>query len=338
MKLTIADVARKCGVSVATVSRVMNGNYPVKAETKAKVLKTIKELNYIPSMQAKEFTKQKSTTIGVIVPSINNMFFTDVVNSIEKYLKEHGYSIILCCSNGNEEDEISSVQNLISRNVSGIIIVTPNTNNVKSGFYDGISNQIPITFINGYNNISNISSVSNDEKEGALISLNYLLENNHKNILFIRGENSYSYDIKETAYIEFMNDINNFSYKNIINIGEGNIIETVDNTTNKLIHILNDRKDITAIFTCNDLMALGVINACKKLNLDVPKDISVIGYDNILLSKLIEPKLTTIDQNMALLGSNASMLLLEKINCNNEFSKRIILNNHIVKRETVCKV
>ena len=118
MKLTIADVARKCGVSVATVSRVMNGNYPVKAETKAKVLKTIKELNYIPSMQAKEFTKQKSTTIGVIVPSINNMFFTDVVNSIEKYLKEHGYSIILCCSNGNEEDEISSVQNLISRNIS----------------------------------------------------------------------------------------------------------------------------------------------------------------------------------------------------------------------------
>ena len=85
-------------------------------------------------------------------------------------------------------------------------------------------------------------------------------------------------------------------------------------------------------------MALGVINACKKLDLDVPKDISIIGYDNILLSKLIEPKLTTIDQNMALLGSNASMLLLEKINCNNEFSKRIILNNHIVKRETVCKI
>lgn len=338
MKLTIADVARKCGVSVATVSRVMNGNYPVKAETKAKVLKTIKELNYIPSMQAKEFTKQKSTTIGVIVPSINNMFFTDVVNSIEKYLKEHGYSIILCCSNDNEEDEISSVQNLISRNVSGIIIVTPNTNNVKSGFYDGISNKIPITFINGYNNVSNISSVSNDEKEGALISLNYLLENNHKNILFIRGENSYSYDIKETAYIEFMKNINNFSYENIINIGEGNIIETVDNTTNKLLNILSDRKDITAIFACNDLMALGVINACKKLNLDVPKDVSIIGYDNILLSKLIEPKLTTIDQNMALLGSNASMLLLEKINCNNEFSKRIILNNHIVKRETVCTI
>lgn len=338
MKLTISDVAKKCGVSVATVSRVMNGNYPVKAETKAKVLKVIKELNYIPNIQAKEFNKQKSTTVGVVVPSINNMFFTDVVYSIENHLKANGYSIILCCSNDNDEDEISSVENLVSRNVSGIIVITPNTNNINSGFYDRISNKLPIVFINGCNNILNISSISNDEKDGALIALRYLLENNHKSILFVRGNNSYSYDTKEASYIEFMKNIKNFSHKNIINIGEGNITETVDNTTEKLIDILIDRKDITAIFACNDFMALGAINACKRLNLNIPKDISIIGYDNILLSKLITPKLTTIDQNMALLGTNASMLLLEKISCDNKISKRIILNNHIVIRETVQKI
>ena len=338
MKITIVDVARKAEVSVATVSRVMNGNYPVKAETKARVLAAIKELNFIPSMQAKEFTKQKSTTIGVVVPSINNMFFTDVVNSIENYLKTRGYSMILCCANNDKDEEIHSVQNLISRNVSGIIIVGPSTENVKSEFYSNISMKIPLTFVNGSNNVQNISSVSNDEACGALLSLNYLLENNHKNILFVRGENSYSYDIKEESYIEFMESIDNFSLSNIVNIGKGNHTDTVDNTTEVLIDILSSRKDITAVFACNDLMALGVINACKKLNLIIPKDLSVIGYDNILLSRLIEPKLTTVDQNMALLGSNASMLILEKIKCNNEFSKRIILNNHIVKRETVCKL
>lgn len=335
MKVTIAEVAERANVSVATVSRVMNGNYPVKAETKESVLKAIKELKYIPNMQARELTQQKSSIIGVVVPSISNMFFPAVIDGIDSALKSNSLSFILCRTNDDKDEEIKYVRELISRNVSGIIVISPNLENVKSKFYDDIGSQVPTVFVNGSSTSPNVSTVCNDEAIGAKIALNYLLENNHKNILFIRGTNSYSYDVKEECYTEFMKNIGNFKEENIINIGSGNSSETVSNTTSILLDILQSTK-ATAIFACNDLMGVGAINACKRLNIDVPKDMSIIGFDNIELCKFIEPNLTTIDQNMALLGENAASLLLEKINNNNEYSKNIILNNTLMKRDTVA--
>lgn len=335
MKITIQDVAEKANVSVATVSRVMNGNYPVKAETRETVLKVIKELNYIPNMQARELTKQKSTTIGVVVPSINNMFFTELVYGIENELKTNSLSIILACTNGDSDEEQKCVNNLISRNVSGIIVAGPGTENIKAKFYDNISHKIPLVFINSEYMDSNISYVSNDEASGAKIALNYLLDNNHKDILFVRGKDSYSYDIKEKIYKEIM--AKNFDSSKIINIGNGNTSDTVDNTMNIFLDILNNSSS-TAVFACNDLMAVGVLNACKKLGIKVPNEISIIGYDNIPLSKFVEPKLTTMDRNMFFLGANAAQLLVEKIDCDNKFSKRIILNNSLVERETVISI
>lgn len=337
MKITIVEVAKKANVSVATVSRVMNGNYPVKTETRERVLQVIKELNYIPNMQARELTQQKSATIGVVVPSINNMFFPEVINGIESNLKTNSLSLLLACTNNSANEEKECINNLLSRNVSGIIVIGPNTDNIRSKFYDTIASQLPIVFVNGSSVNSNISCVSNDEDMGARISLNYLLEKNHKDILFIRGKDSYSYDVKEKVYREIMNDLNCFNENNIINIGNGNSSETVENTVDIFINILNSTS-ATAVFACNDLMAVGVLNACKKLNLDVPNDLSIIGYDNISLSKFVEPKLTTMDQNMFLLGTNAAILLMEKIDCNNEYSKRILLNNSLVERDTVKSI
>ncbi|WP_294392805.1 LacI family DNA-binding transcriptional regulator [uncultured Clostridium sp.] len=337
MKITIQDVAKKANVSVATVSRVMNGNYPVKAETRETVLKVIKELNYIPNMQARELTKQKSTTIGVVVPSITNMFFTELVNGIENELKSNSLSIILACTHGDESEEQKCINSLIARNVSGIIVAGPSTDNIKAKFYDTISHKIPLVFINSDYIDSNISYVSNDEASGAKTALKYLLDNNHKNILFVRGKDSYSYDIKEKVYKEVMNEIGRFDSSKVINIGNGNTSDTVDDTMNIFLDILKDYS-FTAVFACNDLMAVGVLNACKKLGIKVPNELSIIGYDNIPLSKFVEPKLTTVDQNMFFLGANAAQLLIEKINCDNKFSKRIILNNSLVERETVILI
>lgn len=333
MKITIQEVAEKANVSVATVSRVMNGNYPVKKETREAVLKAVDELNYIPNMQARELTKQKSTTIGVVVPSITNMFFPEVVNGIENHLKKNYFSIILSCTHNDFDTEKDCINNLISRNVSGIIVVGPRSDVIESKFYNRISTKIPLVFINSQYADSNISCVCNDESKGAIMALQYLLDNNHKDILFIRGQNIYSYDIKEKAYTDLLKKLQYFNENNIINIGDGNSSKTVDNTLNKMLEILPS-SSATAVFACNDLMAVGVLNACKKLKIKVPDDIAIIGYDNIPLSKFVEPKLTTVDQNMFLLGVNAAMLLIEKIESDNEYSKQIILNNTLIKRET----
>lgn len=334
MKVTIVEVAKKANVSVATVSRVINGNYPVKEETRENVLRVIKELDYTPNAQARDLIKQTSTNIGVVVPSISNMFFPQVINGIEEYLNDSKYSIFLCTTNGDKSKEKDRINELISRNVAGIIIVDPTVQNSKSKFFNDLSKSVPIVFVNGYTNSSNISSVSNDEESGAYMAMNYLLESSHKDILFIRGENSYSYDIKERVYIELMKDLNNFNENYILNIGKGNSIETVNKTSECCIEILDSNRNITAVFACNDLMGIGVINACKRLGINIPKDISVIGYDNIELSEMIEPKLTTVDQNMYLLGKNAAVLLTEKIQEGNKYSKKILLNNFLIKRDT----
>ena len=191
-----------------------------------------------------------------------------------------------------------------------------------------------MVFVNRYSESSLISSVSNDQEEGTKLAINYLLSNNHKNIAFIRGDNSYSYDIKENVYKDMMKNINNFNEDLIVNIGHGNSIQTVNKTMEKGLKLLSEDKDISGIFACNDLMAIGIMNACKKLNINIPDDLSIVGYDNIEISEMVEPKLTTIDQNMFLLGENAGILLNEKIENKNKFSKNIVLNNYLVKRET----
>ncbi|MBE6062996.1 MAG: LacI family transcriptional regulator [Clostridium butyricum] len=337
MKITIQEVAKKANVSVATVSRVMNGNYPVKAETKERVMQVINELNYIPNIQARELTKQKSTAIGVVIPSINNMFFTELITGIEQTLKENSFSLILTCTNDNFEEEKDCVNNLIARNVSGIIIATPSRKNIESGFYKTLAEKLPIVFINSDQTDLNISCVSTDEASGAKSALNYLKDHNHKHIIFVRGTDSYSYDLKENVYIDFMKNSADFDKPKIINIGNGNNTNTVDTTMNIFLNLLKD-KSFTAVFTCNDLMAVGVLNACKKMHINVPKELSIIGYDNIPLCNFVEPKLTTIDQNMSELGKNAAELLIEKIQCDNKYNKRIILYNSLVDRETVAKI
>ncbi len=337
MSITIKEVAKKANVSVATVSRVINENYPVKKETKERVLKVIEEVNFVPNMQARELTQKKSNIIGVVVPSLTNMFFPNVVYGIETELKKNSLSIILMTTSNDKNEETKCINDLLSRNVSGIIVIDPNTSNIKNKFYHDISKKLPLVFINGYTSVPNISSISNDEAIGCEVALNYLIENNHKNILFLRGRDSYSYDIKENVYKNKMMEIGSFNPNYIIDIGQGNTIETVDNTTDLMMTLLPKLK-ATAVFGCNDLMAIGVMNSCKKLNISIPKDLSIIGYDNIQLSSLVEPKLTTIDQHMELLGSKAAILVLDKIAANNEYGVKTVIDNTLVERESVAKI
>lgn len=337
MSITIKEVAKKANVSVATVSRVINENYPVKKETKERVLKVIEEVNFVPNMQARELTQKKSNIIGVVVPSLTNMFFPNVVYGIETELKKNSLSIILMTTSNDKNEETKCINDLLSRNVSGIIVIDPNTSNIKNKFYHDISKKLPLVFINGYTSVPNISSISNDEAIGCEVALNYLIENNHKNILFLRGRDSYSYYIKENVYKNKMMEIGSFNPNYIIDIGQGNTLETVDNTTYLMMTLLPKLK-ATAVLACNDLMAIGVMNSCKKLNISIPKDLSIIGYDNIQLSSLVEPKLTTIDQHMELLGSKAAILVLDKIAANNEYGVKTVIDNTLVERESVAKI
>lgn len=335
MKVTIQDVAKEAGVSITTVSRVINNNYPVSVSTRERVEKAIEKLNFNPNLLARSLINSKTNTIGVIIPSITNLFFPLVVKGIESELRYHGYTIYLCDTDNNEEYEVEYTNSLLARQVDGIIVIDPSTKNIRSGFYEKISNGLPLVCINGYSKGIKCNFVLNDEETGAVQAIEHLIELGHKNIALVRGENSYSYDLKEDIYIEIMKK-HNFE-SNIINIGNGNKDETTSMTIAKIMDELQKSKYITAFFTCNDLMALGVINACKKLKLDVPKDISVIGFDNISVASLVEPQITTVDQNMYDLGKRASNLLLENVEKQVNNTQKIVLDTTLIIRESCEK-
>lgn len=331
---TIVDVAKEAGVSVATVSRVVNGNYPVKPETKVAVSAAIEKLHYVPNVQARELNQRRSTTIGVVVPSLYNMFFAEVIDGIEAAVRKDKYSLLLNCAQNDPEQEQACIRALVARNVAGLIVISPNTCNMQEDFYRRLAERTPLVFINGYHEVEGASYVSNDEAGGMRTALTSLKKLGHEKILLVRGSHSDSYEVKERVYRNFMAEQGCLDEKMILDIGEGNSVETVDNTADYLLVRIPEVKP-TAICCCNDLMAVGALNACNLLDLDVPKDVSVMGFDNVSLSRYVVPKLTTMDQNMFQLGENAASLVVEKIRYGR--SKKIVLGNVLIERESVAE-
>lgn len=338
MSVNIKDVAREAKVSMSTVSRVINNNYPVKQETRERVENAIKKLKFNPNTLARALINHNTKTIGVLVPSIDNLFFPTVIRAIENVLRKNGYSIYLCDTDDKAKQEVFYIKSLMGRQVDGLICIDPKTENMKSGFYEEISRQIPLVCINGYNKNINCNFVLNDQESGAKQAMEYLIEMGHKNILFVRGRKSYSYDLKEDVYLEILKKKKLSKYKKIINIGDGNSYETVNNTMDIICEELKESKPPIAIFACNDLMAMGVLNACKKMKLDVPGDVSIIGFDNIVITRMVEPQITTVDQNMYLLGENAGKMLLDIINDNNERIGMVKLNTRLIIRGSCRKL
>lgn len=338
MKVNIKDVAREAKVSMSTVSRVLNNNYPVKEATRKRVEEAIEKLNFNPNILARSLINQNTKTIGVVVPSIDNFFFPTVIKAIEHVLRINGYSIYLCDTDDKVSEEVAYIKSLLGRQVDGIIVIDPKTENIKNGFHESISRNVPLVCINGYNKDVNCSFVLNDEVSGAKQAMQYLIDLGHENIIFVRGKKSYSYDLKEDVYIDMLEKGGLIKSKKIINIGEGNSYETVEKTMNIVSKQIKNEKLPIAVFACNDLMALGVMNACKKLGYDIPKDVSIIGFDNTAISSLLEPKLTTVDQNMYSLGENAAKMLLDIIENNNQKLGRISLNTQLIIRNSCTKV
>lgn len=335
MPVTINDVAKEAGVSITTVSRVINGNYPVKKETREKVEAAIKKLNFQPNPIARSLVSRKTNSIGIVVPSITNMYFTEVVDGIEKYARDHGYDIFLNITHGNHKNEQVAVNKFIERYVDGIIVVDPQTENILSGFYNDVVGEIPVVFVNGYHENIDLSFVISSEEKGFTAALKHLYKKGHKNIIFVRGDSSYSYDIKEKTYREFVKSIG--SKEVVISVNAGNSIEVVENTKNALIKFSKDIKiglDYTALIACNDLMATGALNACHELGIKVPNEFSIIGFDNIVLSQMTSPKLSTVDQNMRKLGEKSAELLLNYIEKGYEVDKVLVETKLILREST----
>ena len=324
---TIQDVARIAGVSTATVSRVINNRNVVSEKTAVKVEKAIHELNYEPSVLGRNLRTSESRLLLVLIPSIANSFYTEIIRGIEDTAIEFGYNILLCQTGSNPKRE-SIYMNLVrNRLADGIISMDPAVDKVR---LTELAKNYPIVQCSEYDENGNISYVTIDSKLAAYQAVKYLIQIGHKKIGFINSDNKYLYarDRYEgyvKALKEFNIPINTDWICNVENVGfeEGQRVMRV-----LLSHV--DRP--TAVFADSDMSAIGALKEINANGLRVPNDIALIGFDNIEVSKVSHPTLTTISQPMYRMGSESARMLITKIS--GESVANVILSHELLIRES----
>ena len=328
---TIRDVASKAEVSIATVSRVVNGNRPVHADIRERVLKAVEELDYRPNLLARGLRQRTTCMIGMIIPDNSNPFYAEVARAIENAGFAAGYSVILCNSDLSEEKQQAYLDVLISHNVDGVILID-NHNVIPKGLERIQAANIPIIHLNTNTIIPSLDQIMIDDYQGGCLAGQYLLRLGHRHIGYINLAKLAAPPTYEVSRMVGFRDA----------LAEGGIVLTEEHITTgngrfedgykAMQELLQRLPDLTAVFVFNDLMALGAINAVRAQGRKVPDDISVIGFDNIFYASTFEPALTTIAQPITAIGQECIKQLLERIQLPEKPPAHITLPVELIER------
>lgn len=330
-KTTIQDVAKMAGVSIATVSRVINAKDNVKEETKTKVFTAIKELDF-EIKRDDSLSDHNSKTILVCATELKNPFNVPVIDGIQNSAKNHGYDILLLQTKQLyvEFEDYESV--LRSQRFAGVIFLSSVTSQHLKQITSKLNYRCPIVFCSEYIDQAEISYTCIDDIEAMSKATSYALSLGRKRVAFLNSSLKHNYAKKrEIGFRETMK-------KNKIEIDE-NLIAHLSSVTYNLaysytLHLLEQDNPPDVILCVSDVYAIGALKACKKKGIRVPEDCAVIGFDNIDLAVMTDPPLTTIDQPSYQLGYQASELLVEKIKFPDTQNKKIVLETQLIVRES----
>jgi LacI family transcriptional regulator len=327
--VTMRDVARKAGVSIRTVSRVVNNQGEISDETRQRVLATIEELGYRPSKVARALVTRRTETIGLVFGDITNPFFPEVARGVMDTAEARGYNVFVCNSDENVEQEARILQSLADHAVDGVIIYP--------GFGGGddlrafAEHHGPLVAINCFFDYPGASRVMIDTRRGAKLAVNYLIDKGHTAIGMLAGQApSLNLMRRVRGYRDALRAHGLPFVKEWVLAGPP-VVERGAESTRQL---LTQYPQITAIFAYNDLLAAGAIQACKELGLRVPDDCAAVGFDDIELASLITPSLTTVRVDKYDLGWQAMTRLLEMLDNPGAFFPPIYLDIELVIRES----
>lgn len=337
--ICITDIAKKAGVCKATVSRYLNGTLHVKGETSRKIEAAIKELNYIPNIAARTLRTKMSSSIGVIIPNISHLVFSEIVAGIESCLLPRSYAMWLLLNKNEYNVEEHCTTSLIGRGVDGVIFIgsplgtKENEQDVRY-IKQLIGNGVKVAFVNRYFNGLNFgehiaSCVNSDLYGGAKIAVSHLVSQGRKRIALLTGSLSNSESLEKLrGYREAITQ-NALNFEPEL-LAEGNF--EFDEAYQAALRLLKNKPD--AIFAINDTMAIACIKAIRDNGLIVPDDVAVIGWGDTTLCKMTDPQLTSINQQSFNLGFKSANLLLDQINSENLSNTNISLPTSLVVRES----
>jgi LacI family transcriptional regulator len=323
-RVTIGDVAAAAGVSVATVSKVLNDRYGVAEDTSARVRAVIVELGYESSLVAQSLRSRRTNVIGVLVADIEP-FSAELLKGVAREMRGTGYDLVVFSGCGRSEDRVGWEHRYLSRVngslTDGTILVTPTSTDVIQ--------TAPIVAVDHNTGSSSLAAVDSDNLSGAVAATEYLIGLGHRRIGFLAGRPDLeSAALRERGYREALGAAGIPVDANLIRVGGYNP-ESSEAPARELLE-LDERP--TAIFAANDASAIQTIRVAGSLGITVPGELSVIGFDNVPESALSDPALTTIDQAIQAMGSQAVRLLLELIEDPSQPPAQITLPTRLVVR------
>lgn len=322
---TLKDVAKETGLTVTTVSRVLNNRGYISEETRKKVHDAMKKLNYQPNEVARSLSKQTTSTIGVIVPHIKHPYFAELISNIESAANKRKFKILLFNSRDRDEKEQEFIDMCTSNRVAGIILCS---GTVKTDKFKTIN--VPLITIERHLE-KGTASVECDNLRGGRLAAEHLIESGCRNLIHISGVygTSMPADDRETGFVEVCEreKVRHQEFKT-------NAKQYNEEVYNEFIEeVLKNNMDADGIFASSDLIAAQVLQVCAKLKIAVPEQMKLVGFDDVMISSMTTPTITTIHQPIKEMAEMAVSLLIKAAD-NKVVPTRTLLPVSIVKRET----
>ncbi|MGL4797153.1 MAG: LacI family DNA-binding transcriptional regulator [Paraclostridium sp.] len=329
--VTIKDVAKKAGVSISTVSRVINDSKPVTDEVKQKVLDVIKETGYVPNPLARSLVTKKSQLIGVIVPEVSDSFVSELLNGIEEVAKMYDYDILLANTYSDKEQELKSINLLRAKQVEGIVMMSWKVDEEHLEYIQNCG--IPAVYVSKTARDYDVYSVSISNADATYDMTKYLIDKGHKKIAFMMTSEDDTV-LEAERYVGFekaMDDHNLEVDKSLVK----NAGTTYKYGYKKMKELLDEGNIPDAVFVTGDEAAIGALNAICDAGYRVPEDISVAGFNDAKIAAMYRPKLTTVHQPLYDMGAVAIRMVIKMIDKEVLENKKVELPYKIVERESV---
>lgn len=331
MTYTIMDVAKRANVAKSTVSKVLNNQGGYTEKTKRKVLEVIEELGYQPSAIARGLTNKRTHTIGLLLPNLSSSLVTEFLSKIEAVAHKVGSSVIVCHTESYGIKTMKYLELLHEKRIDGLILAGTI---FRKEYYDYIKRmEIPTVLLSTYSEYP-VPHVTADDHAAAYTATKYLIQKGHKKIGMISGNKKEWIAGSHLPRVEGFKDALS-DHK--ISINENHIVYgdfSFEEGMTGLTHLMRQAPDLTAIFTENDEIGIGVLSAAHDLGIRVPDDISVIGMDNINLCKIVTPPLTSVSLSHSEMAEKAANMMFEMIELK-KIETSCILPHQIVERQSV---
>lgn len=328
---TIKDVAALAGVSFTTVSHVLNDTRPVSADARRRVLAAVEEIGYLPSAVARSLRKSETKIIGVLVPTVNNPYFAELVVGVEECCRQAGYSVFLCNSDNDPKRQQQYMRTLLEKRADGLLLCSAGDAETLARIFR--QSTVPAVTVDRAVPGARSDRVGVNNQDGAYKAVRHLLDLGHRRIACISGPGEFEVagarvEGWRRALLEFAQQPE-----------EALLVESDFSSAgghDATRQLLRARPDITAVFASNDMMALGALRAAAELGLRVPQQFSVVGFDDVELSGFVYPALTTVGCSIKELGREAARVLIDRIDNPGAPLKDVQLTPRLVVRESTA--